>query len=152
MFDQNALSQINPKDFKGILPVHMRQNIPPYLQILFAARPPLPFVTPNKIPHKISINTFFDGTDYESLKKQIDKNKQIRNEEMNKLQIKNTKKYNKPKSAEEKESIWFEKMSKHQNSLLQKYKEWKEENKNKDISGDPYKTLIISNLVVLKGL
>jgi hypothetical protein len=144
--DQTA--NIDASAYKGILPVHMRQGIPPYLQILFAARPPLPFVTPVPKPHKIKLSGFFDGTDFVSIRRRMEENAKIRQEEVQQLGYMGQRRY-KMKSRQMKEKEWVEKMRNHIHFSKQQYKEWlrKELYDNANKSGNPKKTLIVANLV-----
>jgi hypothetical protein len=148
MQNSDPTTNIDASAYKGILPVHMRQGIPPYLQILFAARPPLPFVVPVAKPHKIKISGFFDGIDFGSIRKRVEENAKTREEEARQIGYVGQKRYN-LKSKKMKEKEWIEKMKAHIFTTKQKYKEWirKELYDGANKSSNPNKTLVVANLV-----
>lgn len=148
MQNSDQTPNIDASAYKGILPVHMRQGIPPYLQILFAARPPLPFVIPVSKPHKMKMSGFFDGTDFALIRKRMEENAKIREGEVKQLGYVGQKRYN-LKSKRMKEKEWIEKTKSHIFFTKQKYKEWlrKELYDTTNKSSNPNKTLIVANLV-----
>ena len=129
----------------------MRQNIPPYLQILFTARPPLPFITPTTKPKKIRLEGFFNNLDYNSMLKVSNENRANRIAESNEMEIQYPKKYCQLISFKEKESQWENKMIPYLNNLHLRYKQWKSEVNSLDSkkSRNPFKTIIVYNLVFL---
>lgn len=138
---------VNPDDYKGKLPVYMRQGIPPYLQILFAARPQLPFVEPVKKPYKIKLRGFFDDKEQlDRLRALSDQKRQERLELIKDVEMK--EKYKNIKSPEEKEENWKNRMEKHIKNKKTEYKQWlaSERFNNKNKTGNAFQTLIVYNL------
>jgi hypothetical protein len=149
MQTNNQEQNLDASAYKGILPVHMRQGIPPYLQILFAARPSLPFVTPVNKPHKLQLSGFFDGTDFKAIKEKMHQNAKIRQQEQSSIGSIGPNRYTK-KGKKLKEKQWAEKMMTHMKMSKQKYKDWlkREVNNNTEKSNNPFKTIIVAKLVI----
>ena len=145
---------IDPARYKGILPTHMRQGIPPYLQILFASREPLPFVAPIKKPHKLEPKSFFDNINYQETLRKIEENARQRKEQEARYLENHTHKIPPAMMYEKRFEKWSEKMDDHIDKQKNNYKQWLriEVQTENGKSSDPYKTLIVSNLVNLKEL
>ena len=134
---------------KGILPTHMRQGMPPYLQILFAARPKLPFVEPIKKPHPIKVNGFFDKIDIKQMKLRSD---QLRQQKLNQsVEVPENAKRNYWLSfvRHSKKQIWKSKFENHLRQQKKEYQNWLDEKdkKNDNKTGEPKNTLVVYNLV-----
>lgn len=67
MEQRGAGEKIDASTHKGLLPTYMKQGIPPYLQILFAARAPLPYLPPVRKPRRMAVKGFFEEIDYEKV-------------------------------------------------------------------------------------
>ena len=141
--------KIDPNSYKGILPAHMRQGIPPYLQILFAARPKLPFIPPIQKPHKLVFNGYNNGVDIAEMKAKSD---ELR---LKMEQHKSEESLNKNKSIltsllkSKRSEKWKLKFQNHISQQKQQNHAWIQEKNmyNQNKSADPKNTLIISNLV-----
>lgn len=140
---------IDAGQYKGILPVHMRQGMPPYLQILFAAREPIPYVAPIKKPHKLEIRSCLGDLDIKEAFKRVEQNKRLREEHEREYLERNSKEVPRALKRQKKLRTWTENMEKHIHQRKAEYKRWiSEELKSSEgKTGDPYKTLIVSNLV-----
>lgn len=140
--------QINPDDYKGKLPVYMRQGIPPYLQILFAARPQLPFLPPIQKPHKLHLRGLFE--DKAQLDSQLTKLAQMKKDRLEKEKtFKIKEKYKNIISTEDKEKKWFERMKNHISNKREEFKNWmaRERYVNSGKTGNPFQTVLVHNLV-----
>lgn len=142
-------NKVDASEFKGILPAHMRQGIPPYLQVLFAARPKLPFLPPIQKPHPSKPKGFFGSIDYAHMAEV--RQKTVEAEAAKEVVIPESSlktfadSIKKAKRARE----WKERMEQHLARQNQEYHQWLSE-RNKSIgnrSYEPRNTLIVSNLV-----
>lgn len=140
-------SNVDPNVYKGLLPVYLREGIPPYLQILFSARPQLPYVKPKEKSRIPPLRSFSE--DKERLKELKNIMETKRQERLKKEEeaIKDSKKHK--LTAKEKETLWFTKMKEHISKIKEEYKEWVKHSKysNDGKTSNPYKTLIVYNLV-----
>lgn len=142
--DQN----VNPEDYKGLLPVYMREGIPPYLQIIFSARPSLPYVKSKDYGRIPPLRGFsVDKDRLLKLKEIMDEKREER------LLREEEEKMNRPQrhklTVQEKEAIWFTKTGEHISKVKQEWKDWAA-NQKKSSEGktaNAYKTLIVYNLV-----
>lgn len=152
----NDEAKIDPNQYKGILPAHMRQGIPPYLQILFAARPKLPFVPIIEKPHVVKVKGFFENIDYERMKSLHQKSSPttfiIPEEDLenaDSLPEKSKQTFQTAIVKKKKKHIWKTKMENHLNRQKESYKNWLAERKinegNK--SKNPKNTLLVTKLV-----
>ena len=151
--NSNEEGKIDPSQYKGILPAHMRQGIPPYLQILFAARPKLPFLPKISKPHQIKVQGFFGEVDYKRLlhlsEEAKKKSEVIKAEE--KIPEASQKTFQTALVKKNKILSWKEKMNQHLERQGDEYLRWLEEkNLNSgNKSKDPKNTLIVFKLVNL---
>jgi hypothetical protein len=130
--------------------------MPSYIQILFAPRKPIPYLQPIKKPFKYQFVPFNDGqTDYGRLKeilaqkkKEREANQHFQEEVRRKQEVYQRKK---GVSWKDKEKRWKDKMQKHVQTKQTEFVKWKEGLNNPDfenVTSDPYKTLIVYNLVL----
>lgn len=131
--------------------------MPSYIQILFAPRKPIAFLKPIDKPVKYQFVPYHDGkTDYAVIKQRLEQKKQER-EQNPQFQAESLKKqeiYKKKKgvSWKEKEKRWREKMKRHVCEKQKQFADWVKSLDNPDfenVTSDPYKTLIVYNLVSL---
>ena len=143
-------SKIDPSQFKGILPAHMRQGIPPYLQILFAARPKLPFVPPIQKPHKIKVEGFFEGVDKPILKQLHEQAKQKQEKESPAIPPISQVTFQTALVKKAKTENWKMKMQSHIARQTEEYHQWQIEVQKQtgNKSHEPHNTLVVSKLVV----
>ncbi len=137
---------IDPNQFKGKLPSHIRQGIPPYLQILFSARAKLPFLRPIQKPQNMNFKGLNEGINYQKIK---DKLQSFRDVEKLSKQKKPMK-----MSYKEKRGKWRLFMENNLQKQRNDYSVWFKERKIKkdNKSSDPFNTLIVYKLVRLKEL
>ena len=145
----NDNSKVDASAYKGILPAHMRQGIPPYLQVLFAARPKLPCVAPINKPHKMTFKGFHEGTDISSAKQ---KSLQLRaDREAKEIPLPEiVKRTLRPTlNKAHRSRIWKSKLMTHIKEQKAEYRKWlKEKDKSSgNKSSDPRNTIVVSNLV-----
>jgi hypothetical protein len=143
-------SKVDASEFKGVLPAHMRQGIPPYLQVLFAARPKLPFLPPIVKPHPSKNAGFFGSIDYT---KMVEVGRQAKENGVSKsAEIPDTSlttfttSINKAKRARK----WKERLEAHLARQSQEYNQWVAD-RNKSVgnrSYEPRNTLVVSKLVI----
>lgn len=140
---------VDPDAYKGLLPVYMREGIPPYLQILFSARPPLPYVKPkdvSRIPVLRGISE--DLHRIRELKHVMDEKRaeRLRKEQE---EANNNAKHHKL-TPQEKEALWFNNMKEHVTKVKEEYKDWAKNQKysNEEKTRNAFKTLIVYNLVI----
>jgi hypothetical protein len=129
--------------------------MPSYIQILFAPRKPIPFLKPISKPHKYQFAPFHDGkTDYARIKANLEEKKKQREQDSKFKEESEIKQkiYVKKKgvSWKEKETKWKDNMKQHVLLKQKEYEEWRKSLENPDfenVTSDPYKTLIVYNLV-----
>lgn len=139
--------EIDVEGFRGKLPSYLRQGIPPYLQILFSARAPLPFVPPVFKPHKINLQGFFNSLDYNQISENLTKKREERMEK-NHERIEKERMILQKISYKEKREKWKKNMKEHIKKTKKSHKEWLEKKFDKTNKTDnPFKTLIVYKLV-----
>lgn len=143
-------SKVDPSQYKGILPAHMRQGIPPYLQILFAARPKLPFVPPIQKPHKIKVQGLFEGVAPKILNKIYTESKINQKNEHHDLPQMSKETFQTALVKKAKTENWKHKLQSHIVRQTEEYHQWQTEvgKQTGNKSHEPRNTLIISKLVV----
>lgn len=139
--------EIDVEGFRGKLPSYLRQGIPPYLQILFSARAPLPYIPPVSKPHKINLQGFFNNLDYKKISETLVKKREERMEK-NQERIEKERMMLQRISYKEKREKWKKNMKKHIKKKKIEYKQWIKEKLDKtNKTEDPFKTLIVYKLV-----
>ena len=144
MHDDN----IDTNDYKAPLPVYMRDGIPPYLQVLFSARPPLPYVAPKLKSRIPPLRGFSD--DAERIKQLSEVLNQKRAERlMREADSLHAKPKRKKLTEREREALWFSKMQQRVSAAREEYTAWAEHERhaNEGKTTNAYKTLIVYNLV-----
>lgn len=136
--------------FKGLLPAHMRQGIPPYLQILFAARPKLPYLPPVPRSRPLKMQGFFCNIDFQKVKEDGEKAKQERLQKGTgeDQEFKDRIFYESIVKAE-RGKRWKQQMEQHIERQREDYQQWLEarEKAGSNRSYEPQNTLIVSKLV-----
>lgn len=143
---------INPNSFKGFVPNYMKQGIPPFLQVLFAARAPLPYIAPMKRGYRRQFKGYFEQLDYAEIFKKVEEKREkegldqkAENEEdfflKKSVQIENPHTIRLGK--------WKRKMTAHLQKQKEAYRKWVAEEKMNDNgkTKNPRNTLVVSNLV-----
>ena len=141
--------------FRSYNQIQTTHLMPPYIEILFAPRRPIPYVPPVKKPYLYKFTPVNDGiTDLKAISEKLAKMREERllkeeNEvDLDAIREKFIK--NKGRPEKEKEQIWKSKMSGHVVKQNGDLKKWKNELKNPDyehVTKDPFKTLIVYRLV-----
>ena len=159
-FKQNQMpshpaGSIENGQYRSFNQMQANHLMPSYIQILFAPRKPIPFLKPISKPHKYQFAPFHDGkTDYDRIKANLEKKKQERDADPVFMEESEKKKQNyikkKGVSWKDKEKRWTDKMKKHIEAKQKEYEDWRKSLENPDfenVTSDPYKTLIVYNLV-----
>ena len=146
-------SKVDASEFKGILPAHMRQGIPPYLQVLFSARPKLPHLPPVPKPHPATLQGFFGYLNYAKMAQESDKLRAAAVERVAETVLPDSSlrtfsaSIKKAKRARE----WRSKMESHISQQKTDFQSWLTE-RSKTVgnrSYEPRNTLVVSKLVSL---
>lgn len=135
--------------YKALLPAHMRQGIPPYLQVLFAARPKLPYLPPINKPHHLRMVGFFSNIDYNHMKRESDSTKLARSELKAEIPKASEKTFHEAIVQSTKSKQWRQKLAEHIERQKTEYRQWLEE-RDKTVgnrSYEPKNTLIVTRLV-----
>lgn len=140
----------DPTLFKGFLPTYMKQGIPPFLQILFAARAPLPYLPPVKKPPRMQVKGFFDGLDYNAIGKSIEE-KKSKDEKMEEFFLNKEVDIQNPHTN--RIAKWKHQMLNHVKRKKEEYTRWLKEEKysNENKTKNPRNTVIVSSLVSLSA-
>lgn len=159
-YNQNQMNShpagtIENGQYRSFNQMQANHLMPSYIQILFAPRKPIPYLQPIRKPFKYQFVPFHDGkTDYTKLKEQMEQKRQdrLKNEQFQEEVKQKEVLYQKKKgvSWKDKETKWKEKMSTHIKAKQEEYVNWKKSLENPDfenVTCDPYKTLIVYNLV-----
>lgn len=138
-----ATEQVDPRKFKGYLPTYMKQGIPPYLQILFAARPPLPYLPPLRKPPRHPVKGFFEELDYDRICEELRLRRQaaVEAREGEGVAVKG--------ASEGRVERWRAKMDAHVRSKEVEWRRWLSEEKMnaQGKSLNPFNTLVVAGLV-----
>ena len=142
--------KVEASAYKGILPTHMRQGIPPYLQVLFAARPKLPSVPPIAKPHKMTFKGFNQGPDLNEARKKCLQLKAQREATNYELPDHSKRTLRPTLSKAHRSTTWKVKFANHMKEKKAEYRKWltDKNNFNGNKTTDPKNTLIVSNLVI----
>merc|ERR1711935_38 len=118
----------------GGLPIPLKHDFPPYLQMLFSARGRLPYVKPMTKKR----NRYLDSV----MNSHSDIHDQFLNQSAPPTRMKPLEK------KELREQQWYDKMKKHITESKEEYKKWNpfEIDGNDKCTEDPYKTIIVANL------
>lgn len=141
--------------FRSYNQIQTTHLMPPYIEILFAPRRPIPYVPPIKKPFLYKFTPVNDGvTDLKAIaaKLELKRKERLEIEKKNYDQEKIREKYvkNKGRPYKEKKEFWLQKIKEHIAKKNKEYKKWREELKNPDyenVTKDPFKTLIVYRLV-----
>ena len=135
---------LDPSKHKGLLPTYMKQGIPPYLQILFAARAPLPYLPPLRKPPLKPTKGFFESIDYDHVFRALRERRQRLLEEAEERPPPAA-----PRSQEQQRvERWKARMEAH---IARKEREWRawlaeEKHSGANKSRNAHNTLVVSGL------
>lgn len=134
--------RIDAAAHRGLLPTYMKQGIPPYLQILFAARAPLPYLPPVRKPPRMAPKGFFEELDYERICAGLAQRREQRLEEERSPAPPGT-------SQQQRVERWRAKMLAHVAAKEREWRRWTatERQDGRGKSTNPRNTLIVSGLV-----
>lgn len=141
--------KVDASEFKGILPAHMRQGIPPYLQVLFSARPKLPQVRGAAPPHPVKLQGFFCGIDYDRMKEHAERERELRLAAETQIPPTSLQTFSTSIKKARRAREWKAKMETHLARQKQDYEAWVAE-RNKSVgnrSYEPRNTIVVSKLV-----